>query len=373
MGDTAFTKRILRRLLGLTALFLVSGCIEAPVLPEAFSVDELGREIEGAGASLLLPAEYSSFQSCRTRAEARMEKERHRVWPFRAMDQARVDYIVLSRQGSDLLQRTKEMKEERMGAAAAELARWQERIAGRKRLTAQINEGRYAREHLVQAELLLDETASCLGRGDFWRAELLLSQAALQGRRSDAALEPVLARYGDRTQIARWRGWMDETLEENRRGGGLAIIVFKLERRLVVYRGGRPLRTYQVGLGANGLSDKSHSGDDATPEGMYHVSRKNPASHYYKALVIDYPNEEDRRQFALAKHRGLIGASAGIGSLVELHGGGKDSVTYGCVSLDNHGMDELYNLADVGTPVTIVGADQAADLLDAAGDDRVAD
>ncbi len=370
MGDPAFSTRLLHRFIGLTVLVLISGCIEAPVPPEAFSVDDLGRELEEAGASLLLPAECESFRSCRARAEARMEKERHRALPFRAMDQVVVDYIVLSRQGSDLLQRVREERDDRTRAAASEIARWQERIADRKRLTAQINEGRYAREHLVQAELLLDDAAVCLGRGDFWRAELLLTQVALQGRGSDAAIEPLLARYSDRSQIARWRNWVEETLEENRRDGGLAFIVYKLERKLVVYREGKPLRTYQVGLGANGLSDKSHSGDDATPEGMYHVSRKNPASRYYKALLIDYPNEEDRRQFALAKRKGLISPRSGIGNLVEIHGGGKDSMTYGCVSLDNRGMDELYNLADVGTPVTIVGTVQGQNLLSGNGKER---
>jgi hypothetical protein len=54
--------------------------------------------------------------------------------------------------------------------------------------------------------------------------------------------------------------------------------------------------------------------------------------------LINYPNDEDRRQFAQAKRRGAISRRAGIGGLIEIHGGGKDGQTYGCVSLDDHHM-----------------------------------
>ena len=137
--------------------------------------------------------------------------------------------------------------------------------------------------------------------------------------------------------------------------GATALIVSKLERRLTVYRKGELIRTYDVGLGFNGLADKRVSGDDATPEGRYSVVRKNPSSLYHKALLIDYPNEEDRRWFAQEKAQGRIPRDASIGGNVEIHGGGRDTLTRGCVSLDDDKMDELYALVAVGTPVTIIG------------------
>ena len=30
-------------------------------------------------------------------------------------------------------------------------------------------------------------------------------------------------------------------------------------------------------------------------------------------------------------------------------------MTYGCISMDNNRMDEVFSMVDVGTPVTIVG------------------
>ena len=48
-----------------------------------------------------------------------------------------------------------------------------------------------------------------------------------------------------------------------------------------------------------------------------------------------------------------------LGGLIEIHGEGgrgKDW-TNGCVALVNEEMDDLFSKVDVGTPVTIVGAD----------------
>ena len=76
-------------------------------------------------------------------------------------------------------------------------------------------------------------------------------------------------------------------------------------------RTARSYRTYDVGLGFNGLADKRFAGDNATPEGRYTIVRKIPSSLYYKALLIDYPNDEDRRWFAREKARGTIPGSVG--------------------------------------------------------------
>ena len=72
---------------------------------------------------------------------------------------------------------------------------------------------------------------------------------------------------------------------------------------MIVYKKGVAVAEFDVGLGFNGLSDKLHSGDDATPEGRYQITKKIPASRFYKALLINYPNEEDRKRFAAAKQK----------------------------------------------------------------------
>ena len=167
------------------------------------------------------------------------------------------------------------------------------------------------------------------------------------------------ARFSDPANLRTWRGWTEQTIEESRRTGDTAIIVDKLRRRVVLYKAGKAVASYAAELGANGLCRKEHSGDRATPEGRYRVieAKQAPASRYNKALLIDYPNDEDRMRFALGRRRGTIPARAGIGSLIEIHGDGGEGRdwTDGCVALTNEDMDRLYAHVRAGTPVTIVG------------------
>ena len=93
---------------------------------------------------------------------------------------------------------------------------------------------------------------------------------------------------------------------------------------------------------------------------MYKVTKKKPNgdSGYHKALLINYPNEEDYATFNNRKRQGLISKNSHIGGLIEIHGdGGKgDDWTSGCIALRNSDIDELFSRVSVGTPVTIVGS-----------------
>lgn len=167
------------------------------------------------------------------------------------------------------------------------------------------------------------------------------------------------ARFSDAKLRAQWRRWVELTVAESRENGDAAIVIDKLKRRLIVYFRGLKLADYPAELGANGLRRKEHAGDRATPEGMYRVVKlkQGAATRYYKALLINYPNDEDRRRYAQGKARGTIPRRAGIGSLIEIHGDGGEGKdwTDGCVALTNEHMDKVFARARIGTPVTIVG------------------
>jgi hypothetical protein len=240
--------------------------------------------------------------------------------------------------------------------AADKVAYLRNRLATLKKLSSTINEGRFSRRHITKAELLLEEAEGLIREGLYLDAEDRLRGATLSSDAAVEALLPVINRYADRSQIKMWRTWVEETIGESRQNGGYSIVVSKIDRSLIIYKNGRPLRKYSVGIGFNGTKDKLHAGDRATPEGRYRVVRKNPNSRFHKALLINYPNDRDRRQFASARKKGLIPKGAGIGGLIEIHGGGKNSMTYGCIALANNQMEELFNMVGVGTPVTIVGA-----------------
>jgi len=167
------------------------------------------------------------------------------------------------------------------------------------------------------------------------------------------------ARLQDPANVRMWRQWVDLTIEESRRTGDPVILVDKLRRRITIYRAGQPVVRFPAELGANGLRRKEHAGDRATPEGMYRVVevKEAPQTKFYKALLLNYPNDEDRMRFALGQRRGQISARAGIGSLIEIHGAGGEGRdwTDGCIALTNEDMDRLFRDVRLGTAVTIVG------------------
>jgi len=169
----------------------------------------------------------------------------------------------------------------------------------------------------------------------------------------------VHSRFQDRNLLATWRAWWENAVRESRLTGRTVILVDKLRRRLTVFRGGERVVSFAAELGANGLQRKAHSGDRATPEGAYRVvdRKEGRRTSFYKALLIDYPNDEDRRRFASGKRVGTIPRRAGIGGLIEIHGEGGEGRdwTDGCVALTNEDMDWVYDRAPVGTLVVIVG------------------
>lgn len=167
------------------------------------------------------------------------------------------------------------------------------------------------------------------------------------------------ARFSDAGLLRLWQGWVAQTIAASRHAGA-AVVVDKDAHQVTLYRRGRAVRTWPADLGYNSVQDKLAAGDGATPEGRYRIVAKKDrgSSVFHRALLLDYPNAEDRREFARARRAGAIAPGASPGGLIELHGHGgrgKDW-TRGCVALRNGHMDELFAQVGVGTPVTIVGA-----------------
>ncbi len=214
------------------------------------------------------------------------------------------------------------------------------------------------RARLARARLLVREAEALAREGD-------VTGASARARRSEeelrAAVGPALAaaeRYRSQQQVATWRRWIEEARRASRKGP--VILVLK-EKNLLLLRNGETVERYDAEVGANALGVKRSQGDRATPEGRYRIVKKKDLgqSVYHRALLLDYPNAEDRRRFAAAKKRGEIPRASAIGGLIEIHGdGGRgQNWTDGCVALRNRDMDELYARVPLGTRVTIVGGD----------------
>jgi murein L,D-transpeptidase YafK len=132
--------------------------------------------------------------------------------------------------------------------------------------------------------------------------------------------------------------------------------VDKSAHKAYLVKGGTVLKTYRCDLGWNSAEQKYFQGDGATPEGKYQITAVKHRSKYHKALLINYPNESDKKRFAENKRKGVISRYARIGALIEIHGGGgrDQDWTDGCIALTDRDMDNLLAYVSVGTAVTIV-------------------
>ena len=75
------------------------------------------------------------------------------------------------------------------------------------------------------------------------------------------------------------------------------------------------------------------------PEGVYRLTRLNPASSYHLSIRVDYPNAFDRA-------RGVEDGRSNLGGDIYVHG---KAVSIGCLAIGDDNIEELFTLiADTG-------------------------
>ncbi len=212
-----------------------------------------------------------------------------------------------------------------------------------------------AERYWTLAELAYSSGVQLLGQKEFEaaRQEIIKIKVYIE------SIAREMADYAEdeARELAGWRNWVKETIAQSRASGKSAIIVDKNAHKLYLLKNGNIHKTFRCELGYNSSGQKYFAGDGATPEGRYRVTQiRHNGSIYYKALMLDYPNDADRKRFAKNKRQGIIAKNARIGGLIEIHGDGgrKRDWTNGCVALKNSDMDSLIPEVEAGTPVTIV-------------------
>lgn len=136
------------------------------------------------------------------------------------------------------------------------------------------------------------------------------------------------------------------------------VTVIKSERKLILSKKGKVLKTYDIALGGNPVGHKEVQGDQRTPEGYYRLDYFKENSSFYKALHISYPNRKDCYR---ARKKGKS-----PGGAIMIHGqpnneGGwfksffkqQTDWTAGCIAMYNSDMDEVLQYVKVGTPIHI--------------------
>lgn len=349
-------QNIIKKILILTLLLWVFGCTASPMPPEVKLTEEQEHNLWRSEAQVYAPAEYNRYRISFRQAKEDLIKEKSRFVWFQDYRIAQSEFRDVLKAGYVLQEKILKQKNIKKESTFNQISSLKNRIETLKGLTEMINEGRLARKDLVKAELLLSEATVRYDNDDYVATEDKIKKISGFITAAEDVVLPIFNRYADRSHINKWQRLAKETIDESKNSDIPAIIVNKSKRILVLYKSGAPFKTFSIGLGRNGSFDKLHAGDNSTPEGKYRVIKKISVSRYHKALLINYPNEDDRRNFIRAKKKGLIPAGARIGGLIEIHGGGKDSMTYGCIAMDNNAIDYIFSLVPVGTPVTIVGA-----------------
>jgi hypothetical protein len=142
------------------------------------------------------------------------------------------------------------------------------------------------------------------------RYDMAVREATLRARiavdvRSRAA--SFLQTYTTSAAADKWDRWVRDTIALSRRPGTTSSSSTSSSTSAISINPAgscAPMRSIWAGP----IRDKQRSGDRATPEGMYRVVQKRARGQttYYKALLINYPNDEDRAEFAMAKRRGWV-------------------------------------------------------------------
>jgi len=136
-----------------------------------------------------------------------------------------------------------------------------------------------------------------------------------------------------------------------------SILVEKQKRILTLYHQDKVIKSYRIALGFSPEGHKTQQGDGKTPEGTYFIVGKNPFSKFHLSLKLSYPSQEDQ---ILAQKVGVNPGGDimihGLGAHVKAKG--KWHVmrdwTLGCIALTDEEIEEIFNLADVGTKVQIL-------------------
>ena len=346
----------------LVALLSMSlgGCVET--VPEELveAIESLDRDLSTLRASDVNPEAYSKFSRQWIALKSRVRSEENIVrWPWED-NELETDLEALQVEGTQLVSDVNSRIQAQRTTAETKLAKIEQRLRLMNTRVGDIGSRVVLGEHPLETEVHVKQARLFLEQGQFEHSiqaseragKILLTQTAL--------LTNELGRYADDDLIAAWRESAQRTIDWSRTHRAQAIVVSKADRVLTLYKNGRKVLTYPIRLGSRGIRAKQHYGDGATPEGEYRIQRKRGPGQtpYFRALILDYPNIDDRRRFEEAQKAGLIPKSQHMPGLIQLHGiaQGISDQPYGSIVLDNPQIARLFNQVAIGTPVNIVGA-----------------
>ena len=343
-----------------TLPIILTACMETVPDELVESIEAIDRDLVSLRAGDLLSDDYSRFVHNWIAIRARVQSEENVVrWPWEE-NGLETDLEQLQQEGNQLVASVKQRQASQRASAEAKLSRIEQRLRLINTSVGAIGSRLVPGEQHVEAELWIRQARALLEDGQSERsiqasdraAKILLAQAV--------TLNNELGRYADEELITTWKDAVRRTIDWSQSHRAQAIVISKADRLLMLYKNGRKVLTFPIHLGSRGIRAKRHYGDGATPEGEYRIVRKRGQGRtpFFRSLVLDYPNADDRRRFENAQQTGEITGSHLMTGSIEIHGiaQGITDQPFGSIVLDNPQIMELFDRVSVRTPVTIVGA-----------------
>lgn len=162
------------------------------------------------------------------------------------------------------------------------------------------------------------------------------------------------------------------------------LIAWKSQYRMQLYYKGKLQKTYIIGLGQEPIGHKQQQGDNKTPEGNYRIIQKtvgpftsggSSAWLGTRWMRLNYPNNADaksgldRKLISRDEYNRIVAANkvgneppknTKLGGGIGIHGWngswpGEDQqdLTWGCISLQNDQVEDLYDRVGLQTRVII--------------------
>jgi L,D-peptidoglycan transpeptidase YkuD (ErfK/YbiS/YcfS/YnhG family) len=338
----------------IAAILLIFGSCQKPPVQ---SLDTAKATIEKAaksGALRYAEKRYREAENLMKSGWMEMARQNGRFAPFRNYQTA--DSLLnlafktatqASQEAIDYVHNLDSLTRQERDVLYNELTEWREALDGSLTLFQ-------AERNWTFAEMSLRTGDQLIADGQYEEARAKIAS----GRQTLHELVATMTEYSDDTahKMGTWRRWVDETLDESKSRGCYALIVDKTAHKTYYINSGKLIRTFNCELGYNSARQKLFAGDGATPEGRYYITETKYRSKFYRALMINYPNEVDRKRFTQNRVKGVITSRTRIGSMIEIHGNGgrKADWTDGCVALTDSAMDLIMPHMTVGIPVTIV-------------------
>lgn len=325
-------------------------------------------ELESAQKAIVKARDHNSvIYSAKTFREARSyydsamiswKTENKRFILFRDYERARMFASISQKKAAEATKTTIAKANDMRANLDSEIKRLTAQVKNFEKLLSSIPVPQEIKKKHARGKLLLKEGVIAFNKGEYVTGSVKVAEANEYISDSYSYANDKLTEYYK--NFSRWQEWAGKTIRESRERGSYAIVVEKIPGVCYLYHRGEKKYTFEVEFGKNWMGDKVSKGDNATPEGRYTITKKlsNGATKYHKALLINYPNQQDLEEFRVMVQRGQLPSGTKIGGLIEIHGeGGRGgNWTEGCVALRSSDMDVLFKYAGKGTPVTIIGS-----------------